>query len=309
MSIAVLVRVPCPLCGCPRTRYERTVRGFILERCRACALVFANPQTPADALVDNYRERDDPDGLVAHYARVTTPAVLAGYDRTLSELEAMLPGKGRLLDFGCGPGYFVEHAGQRGWEAHGVEVAEWAGRAARERGVTRLHLGRLADQGFPDGFFDAVTANQVLEHLPAPKDDLAEIRRVLKPGGVLVAEVPNYRRISILLGRDRFELNYPMAHVNYFTPATLQRLLGSCGFEVLGTSTHGGLNWENLLGRPIASEENDAHRRLPSVAGPFAAPAVHRPIWKKALLPLVKTTLYRWAKVGITLEAFARRPV
>jgi SAM-dependent methyltransferase len=281
MSTAVLVRVPCPLCGSSHARHERTVRGYDLERCRDCALVFANPQVPADALTDDYREREDPEGLTAHYDRVTTPDVIANYDRVLGELEARLSGRGRLLDFGCGPAYFVERAAGRGWEAHGVEVGEWAVRAAGDRGVANVHVGRLADQRFPDGHFDAVTANQVMEHLPNPKDDLAEIRRVLRPGGVFAAEVPNYRRISIALGRDRFELNYPMAHVNYFTPATLRRLLVACGFEVLGTSTHGGVNWENLLGRPIASAENDAHRRLPADAPPPGqAPApAGRPLW------------------------------
>jgi SAM-dependent methyltransferase len=307
MNTPVLVRVPCPLCGGHRTRHERVVHGFALERCAGCDFVFVSPQYPPEAILDDYRERGNPDGLAAHYAHVTTPAVLAGYDRVLTELEAALPGRGRLLDFGCGPGYFVERAARRGWRAEGVEVGEWAQRAASERGVTTVHVGRLAAQRFPDGCFDVVTANQVLEHLPAPREELAEIRRVLRPGGLLYVEVPNYRRISILVGRDRFELNYPMAHVNYFTPATLRRLAEACGFDVLRTSTHGGLNWENLLGRPIASAENDAHRGVAAASAGGAPPAARLPLWKRALLPLVRTALYRWAQVGMTLEVFGRR--
>lgn len=304
-----LVRVPCPVCGGTQTRYERSIRGYALDRCRGCGMVFVNPQIPPQDLTHGYEERGDPQGLIAWYARVTTQAKLYEFDQILAGVEALLPGRGRLLDFGCGPAYFVERAGRRGWEAHGVELGAWAEEAARQRNVPHFHRGLLADQHFPDGWFDAVCAQQVLEHLPDPARDLAEIRRVLRPGGVLYVNVPNYRCLSILLGRDDFELNWPMDHVNYFQPRTLWRLLERCGFEVLRTCTFGGVKWENILGRPTQSDESRARRgeqpaAAPPGAGSPAAP--HRPLLKRLLLPAVRTCLYRWAQVGINLEAYAR---
>src|SRR5262249_26122198 len=132
--------------------------------------------------------------------------------------------------------------------------------AARRRKVPHFHQGLLSDQHFPDEWFDAVCAQQVLEHLPDPARDLAEIRRVLRPGGVLYVNVPNYRCLSILLGRDDFELNWPMEHVNYFRPGTLRKLLDRCGFDVLRTSTFGGVKWENIVGKPTQSDESRARR-------------------------------------------------
>jgi SAM-dependent methyltransferase len=307
-----LVRVPCPVCGGRQARYERHIRGYALERCRGCGMVFVNPQLPAPDLTQEYQERGDPEGLIAWYERVTTPAKLHEFDQILEGIEKVVPARGRLLDFGCGPAYFIEHAGGRGWEAHGVELGAWAEEAARRRNVSHFHRGLLARQHFPDGWFDVVCAQQVLEHLPDPARDLAEIRRVLRPGGVFYVNVPNYRCLSILLGRDDFELNWPMEHVNYFQPRTLRRLLERCGFEVCRISTFGGIKWENILGRPTQSDEARARRGEPVSPGPPTRAATSRPprpsLVKRLLLPVVRTCLYRWAGVGINLEASARKP-
>jgi SAM-dependent methyltransferase len=303
-----LVRVCCPLCDSAEARFERVVRGYTLERCRQCGLVFANPQLPPQDLLDGYEERDSPDFLSAFYERVTTAEKRAEYDEILAGLEKYLGRKGRLLDFGCGPAYFIEHAAQRDWEAHGVEVALWAEKEARRRGVRNFHRGLLTQQQFPDGHFDVVCANQVLEHLPTPRVDLAEIRRVIRPGGLFYANVPNYRTLSILLGRDDFELNFPMAHVNYFTPTTFARLLAAAGFRVLRTSTGGGLKLENLVGvRTISEEVRAIHGERPAANGAAAEPQ-RRPLWKRLIFPAVKYVFYEWAQVGMSLEAFARKP-
>jgi SAM-dependent methyltransferase len=312
LDCPALVRVPCPHCGGRPTRPERTVRGFALERCLGCGFVFANPQYPPDRVVREYEEQPELEGLIRHYALVTTPETLASYDAILRGVEALLPGRGRLLDFGCAAGYFVERAAGRGWEAHGLDAGRWTAQAAAARGVANIHVGLLADRSLDEGSFDTVHAHQVLEHLPSPRDDLAELRRLLRPGGVLYANVPNYRCLAIVLGRDDFDLNYPMAHLNYFTPGSLARMVRAAGFEVVRTSTSGGLKWENLLGRPIASDRTRAlAASAPDAAGgpgaPRAAPA-RRPLWKRLAYPVVHATLYRWAQVGMTLEIFARRP-
>lgn len=310
MSQQTLIRVSCPLCDGDKTSHERVLRGYTLERCRCCGLVYANPQTPPGELLDDYEGRGGGGGLIAFYERVTTPTRLAEYDRILTDV-ANLGGCGRLLDFGCGPGYFTARAEAQGWEAHGVEVGAWAEEMARRLGLKNFHRGVLANQGFPDGFFDVVYASQVLEHLPSPRNELSEIRRVLRPGGLFYASVPNYRCLSILLGRDDFELNFPMAHVNYFTPATLAKLLKKNGFAVLRTTTSGGLKWENLVGRRTISEEARAHRGEPAVTAsvPSGAAQVSTrlPVMKRMVFPFVKKVCYEWAKVGMTLEVFTRK--
>lgn len=307
---ADLVTTACPLCGGGTGRFVRKVDGYILERCRGCGLVFNNPRMSDAALDQVYSDRDT-EGLIAFYRRMHTPAVLGQFDVKLGRVERRLPQKGRLLDFGCGAGYFLERAQQRGWDAHGVELGPWAGEAARRRGVPNLHTARLQDLKYPDGHFDVVNASQVFEHLTHPLPELAEIRRVLKPGGVFLIDVPNYHTLPILLGVDDFMLNAPPQHVAFYTPRTLRKLLAAGGFVVERVFSSSGLKWENLLGKPIRSDIASAHDAAPD--GPPPPPKPQRATGlvgkvKGAVRGLVIDPLfYRLWKVGILLEAEAKK--
>jgi SAM-dependent methyltransferase len=320
--------VVCPLCDGGVSRPEREVAGFALERCAACGFVFMNPQYTAEEIAALYTDRDS-DALTTVYSRIAaSPAVKRDYAGKLDLLESLVPGRGRLLDFACGSGAFFEMAGERGWDAHGVEVGAWAAEAAAARGLRNMHIGELADLGFEPGSFDVVYAAQVFEHLPRPRRELQEIRRLLKPGGLLYVDVPNYHTLPIALGRDDFMLNEPPQHLNYYTPATLGRLLRSGGFDVVRVGSGGGLKWENLLRRPINSDIAKAYGLVPggqsspeapgsangAAAPPGPAPAAPPPPgWKAAVKRvavqgLVKPLLYDRLKLGMVLYAAARRP-
>jgi SAM-dependent methyltransferase len=307
------MRVVCPLCNADTSRYERVVNGFRLERCDACGHVFMNPQYSADEITQLYTNRNAED-LVALYRRIgAAESVKAEYHKRLETLERILPGRGRLLDFACGAGYFFELAQRRGWDAHGTELGAWATQAAAARGLANLHIGNLADIAFPDQFFDVVYAVQVFEHLPRPTVDLAEIRRILRPGGLLYLDVPNYQMLSILVGRDDFLLNEPPQHVNYFTPKTLAGLVQSCAFSDIHVRTGGGLKWETILGRRYRSDVTEAYGLQSDPDQSFASnPATNQPqpsLVKRLLLAaLVRPLLYDSLKVGMNLTALARRP-
>lgn len=314
MSISSeLVRVGCALCGADRSVYERTLEGFTLERCRRCGFVFTNPRSSPDTLADLYSERDAAE-LIPYYARVASPAVIAGYQRRLRLLTRWLPGRGRLLDFGCGAGYFVEQAACQGWESHGTDLGAWAEEAAARREVRNIRAGYLRDLNFPDCYFDVVHSSQVLEHLENPLEDLAEIRRILRPGGLLYVDVPNYRTLTILLGKDDFYQNTPPQHLNYFTPGTLARLLTAANFRCSRLSTEGGLKWENLLGRqvprdllPEEGHPNSGRPCFPPISPPFRDRLAA--LTKQAILAsVVRPVFYNWLKVGMLLVAVARRP-
>src|SRR2546430_370980 len=96
---AQLIEVACALCGRTDSRFERTVDGFVLERCRRCGLVFANPQYSIECLEQLYSGKNVAK-MIELYSRIASPTVLEDYRRTLDLLELWLPGRGRLLDFG-----------------------------------------------------------------------------------------------------------------------------------------------------------------------------------------------------------------
>jgi SAM-dependent methyltransferase len=101
----------------------------------------------------------------------------------------------RVLDAGCGAGEYVAALSRLGYDVQGVEylpekVAQWGG---AHRGDPRVQQGDLMRLPFPDGAFDAVLLNEVLEHVPDERATLSELRRVLRPGGVLLLFSPNRR--------------------------------------------------------------------------------------------------------------------
>ncbi|MGE5638977.1 MAG: class I SAM-dependent methyltransferase [Clostridia bacterium] len=104
----------------------------------------------------------------------------------------------RVLDVGCGPAVMAEPLLERGSEVWGVDTSErmirlgeerLAAHPARER--VRLRVGTLEGLDFADGAFDAAIAMGVLEYVADRVRALAGLRRVLRPGGVLVLTVPS----------------------------------------------------------------------------------------------------------------------
>jgi SAM-dependent methyltransferase len=310
-------RVACPLCNSTNSRPERIVAGQTLEKCVDCGLVFLNPQPPTTDVVDLYTDRDA-EYLTTFYNRSATPAILTGYHHKLADLERRLGRKGRMLDFGCAAGFFTQTAAVRGWDALGIDLGRWTRAAAESRGFHGVRVGTLDSMNFAPGSFDLVNASQVFEHLPTPRILLSELVRLLRSGGLLAIDVPNYHTLPILLNRDDFLSNAPPEHLNYFTPRTLRRLLHGDGLRVLKVATEGGLKWENLFGRPVKSEIREAHqltRSLPKdvPAPPVAAqpptPAGGRGSrFKRSLLrTLVRPVLYDALGLGMKLYAVARK--
>ena len=137
---------------------------------------------------------------------------------------------GRMLDVGCGSGALLQRMRIAGWEVEGVDFDEKAiDRAWREYGVAVRH-GDLRAACYPDGSFDAVTMNHVIEHVHDPIALLAESRRILKPGGQLVVVTPNIASS----GHARFGRNWrglePPRHLHLFSQKTLAETALRAGF-------------------------------------------------------------------------------
>jgi len=227
-------RVPCPLCAGWDHRFERRVRGFELVRCRRCRLTFVNPQPTDEAIAAGYDGQGELGRLiggrpdkVTFYETWFSQQDRRRWRRTLEEM-ARLSGGGRLLEYGCGPALVGQVAAKSGWQVEAIDIGSWI-RELQPRRSFPLRVGTLREQAWPAGHFDAVYAQDVLEHLRRPCDELTELARILRPGGVLYVHVPNYASLTIRLGVSRFAYNEPPGHLNYFTPATLIALLHRCG--------------------------------------------------------------------------------
>jgi SAM-dependent methyltransferase len=144
----------------------------------------------------------------------------------------------RVLDLGCRSGALTTHF-LDGNEVVGVDVDRTALAKAEERGITPVVANVEEPLPFPDGSFDAVVAGELLEHLGFPETLVAEVLRVLEPGGSFLGSVPNAFRIQ---GRLRFLLGKPPeedpTHLHMFSPAQIRELLA--GFEDVRITFVGG---------------------------------------------------------------------
>ncbi|MFQ5736416.1 MAG: class I SAM-dependent methyltransferase [Thermodesulfobacteriota bacterium] len=141
--------------------------------------------------------------------------------------------KGRILDVGCGRGDFPALMASRGWKATGLELDERI--ENRGRGIEGLELkaGSLSDVSFPAEDFDAMTMWHVFEHMRDPVGVMAECRRIIRPGGLLVLAVPNVRSLQArLTGRNWFHLDPPF-HLYHYSVEHIRKLMEDAGFEVL----------------------------------------------------------------------------
>ena len=144
----------------------------------------------------------------------------------------------RVLDLGCRSGALTRHI-LEGNELVGLDVDAAALAKASDLGIEPVQANVEEPLPFEDASFDAVVAGELFEHLQFPDILVAEIARVLRPGGVLVGSVPNAFRLQ---GRLRFLLGRPPeddpTHLQMFSPAAMRDLLG--GFENVRLEFVGG---------------------------------------------------------------------
>jgi SAM-dependent methyltransferase len=144
----------------------------------------------------------------------------------------------RVLDLGCRSGALTRHF-LDGNTVVGLDVDPAALEKASALGIEPVRANVAEPLPFEDASFDAVVAGELFEHLQFPDALVAEIHRVLRPGGVLAGSVPNAFRVQ---SRLRFLRGHPPeddpTHLRMFSPAAVRELL--TGFESLELSFVGG---------------------------------------------------------------------
>ncbi|MSP50573.1 MAG: class I SAM-dependent methyltransferase [Alphaproteobacteria bacterium] len=138
-----------------------------------------------------------------------------------------------ILDAGCGTGGLLARLAG---EAVGLDYAEVAARYARSKSGRRVVVGSINDLPFSQGAFAAVVSADVLAHRSVDEARaLAELRRCLAPGGVVILNLPAYRWLASRHDRR-------VHQVRRYTRSRLARLLGSAGFRAIFTSY-----WNTIL--------------------------------------------------------------
>ncbi len=217
-----------------------SVNGFEVINCDACGfkhvVPIPTPQELEAVYRHDYYSTEKPLYLERH--REDLDWWNLAYGDRYDTFEATLPNdRRRILDIGSGPGFFLLHGKQRGWDTLGVEPSAQAVTHSRDLGLEIIEGFLSAEMAPQLGQFDVVHMSEVLEHIPDPAGMLRLAHSLLKPGGLLCVVVPNdYSPFQHVL---RTALGYqpwwvaPPHHLNYFNFESLARLFSRVGFEVI----------------------------------------------------------------------------
>jgi 2-polyprenyl-3-methyl-5-hydroxy-6-metoxy-1,4-benzoquinol methylase len=173
----------------------------------------------------------------------------------LSYIEKFIDRKENLLEIGCSVGYFLEAAGLKGWHPVGTDISEYAVNRCNEQGYEAYckDLSELIETGET---YQVVALKHVFEHFPDPVDKVNEFKKLLKPGGLLVINVPNGKYYKARLLKGNYKKFFSAAqggyqHYFYYNHNNLADLMQKQGFKTLMINTP--LN--NLLDRVSLSKE------------------------------------------------------
>jgi SAM-dependent methyltransferase len=220
------------------------IKDFDIVDCTVCGFVHATPLPDPQSLVSTYRDDyyvEEKPTFISHAAEDQAWAEMFQADR-LTIFERLLPAeRRRILDIGCGPGFFLKTAKDRGWQPKGIEPSRQAAAHARELDldITEAFFGPETAPAL--GRFDVVHLNNVLEHLPDPIGLLTLARDLLLPGGLICINVPNDFSPFQIAGQKRVGAGEwwlaPPHHLNYFNFDSGTRLLERLGFQVVERTT------------------------------------------------------------------------
>ncbi|RYD77803.1 MAG: class I SAM-dependent methyltransferase [Sphingobacteriales bacterium] len=235
----------CPVCGQKNIAdkfvvKDYTVSGeeYMLQQCRDCSFVFTQDIPSQDEIGPYYASQNyishsnTQKGFINNIYHRVRKITLASKRKLIEDKTGI--SKGNHLDVGCGTGAFLNEMKNAGWKITGLELDETARKNAQE-------LFNINPQpshelfSLPAESYDAITMWHVLEHVHQLHEYVAQLKKLLKPGGKLFIAVPNYTS-SDAAHYQRFWAAYDVPrHLYHFSPASMRVLMEKHALQVLQT--------------------------------------------------------------------------
>ena len=234
----------CPLCSSDKiSAYLRCIdhlvsrTEFDLFRCPECGFVFTQGYPDGQNIgayyeSEDYVSHDDKaKGLINRIYLLARNLMLGRKKRIVVKATGVK--KGKILDIGCGTGYFAATMKKSGWDVTGIEPNIKASDFATEHFGIEVKNPRDL-QELPGSSFDCITMWHVLEHFQDPFSYATEILRLLKPGGLCLAALPNCGSFDAkYYGKYWAAYDVPR-HLWHFTPESFSVFAEKTGFQLSG---------------------------------------------------------------------------
>ena len=242
----------CAHCGSARShvRYTFLDVDIVIRECSACHLMVLDPMPTEEELHAVYNEGYFENASLAQSdvtkvygyvdyieERINKQKNYASICRTLQRLAIPAHTPPRLLDYGCGLGFFLDSAFEAGFKPNGVEFNQYALDYIRSRYAYRVfHFSDLD----PAESYDVITMFDVIEHLRDPFATIASIRNMLADNGVVVMlTMDSTSFVSRIMGKRLEDFRRIREHLFFFSRSNLISILVKQGFDVLKVDSHG----------------------------------------------------------------------
>jgi 2-polyprenyl-3-methyl-5-hydroxy-6-metoxy-1,4-benzoquinol methylase len=222
----------CPLCNA--TQFlpfiickDHTVsrETFNIVKCESCGFKFTNPRPEENNLGDYYKSEDyvshsntkkgfinSTYQLVRKYTLLKKLQLLSSYFKT-----------GKLLDIGCGTGEFLNICKSAKWNTLGIEPDV----GARKMAVENFGLDvreEIEIKNIESESFDVITMWHVLEHVPQLNERIEDLKRLIKPNGIIIIAVPNCNSLDAKIYKENWAAYDVPRHLYHFTPKDVEHV-------------------------------------------------------------------------------------
>ncbi len=246
--------INCPVCDSAGHELYFQKDWFKFVKCTECGMVFLNPRLNEKATYDFYNSEWNAIYNERKFDAVTKTKKLDDIinENNLNLLEGFSNKDGKkrtLLEIGTGSGYFIRKAVEYGYNAYGVELNYNNCLKVKDLLGDKIINADLYSANFPAKMFDVIYMRDVFEHIPDPQRMLCEMNRIANNGCILYIEVPNIEGLIYKIVKEKHVCVFGFEHLNYWSPQTLEKILGTCGFEIAAIK-HESLDF--TLGRIMA---------------------------------------------------------
>lgn len=223
------MHLSCLICGSTNLKNLEGYEKAYLCQCEKCSFVFSKCIPTSQELEQYYYNYS-----INNYI---SPLTIKRYNEILDQFEPFRK-TNKIIDVGCGLGYFLIEAKKRGWEVHGSEFSSKLIEICEQKNIN-VQKGKLNEENYPAGSFDIVTSFEVLEHINNPLTDLAGFNYILRKGGLVYITTPNFNSLLRFKLKAAYNIiTYP-EHLSYYTPKTLEKVFNKSGFKKIKIVTTG----------------------------------------------------------------------
>jgi len=294
----------CLVCGSSNLKWLKDYERYGMFKCRDCSFVFIERIPTAEEL----------DAMYSSYSynreAVLSPVTVKSYNLLLDEFEKYRK-TNKILDMGCGRGWFLLEAKKRGWEVYGTEFSKKAVEICTNNGIV------MEKEKFDCDDFDIITLFEVIEHINNPNEILSSIYIMLRKEGLFYCTTPNFNSLlRYYLKADYNIIGYP-EHLSYYTKSTLNKVARNNAFKPFKFLSTGisleriKVSKEKAAKRKEAEfpSENKTEKALPkkTVSIESSDEVLRESIeckWYLGLAKVVINKLLTWTNTGITLKGY-----